>query len=133
MEPATLSGLESAHILKFLMSITNPTPEIVTSVESGLAWFERVKLTGLAKSTQQGKTIYETNTASTQIFWARFYDLTNSRPVFPGRDGILYDSFEAMAAHNKLGYDFLTTLPGSIVNNGQKKWRKMLAGRTGRD
>jgi hypothetical protein len=33
-----------------------------------------------------------------------------------------------MAARNQMGYDYMTTLPGSILNNGQKKWRKMLAG-----
>ncbi|TAK92963.1 MAG: pectate lyase, partial [Verrucomicrobia bacterium] len=49
MEPATLSGLESAHILSFLMTITNPSPEIVAAVEGGLTWFERAKITGLRK------------------------------------------------------------------------------------
>lgn len=127
MEPATLSGLESAHILSFLMTITNPSPEIVAAVEGGLTWFERAKITGLRKSKHEGQTVYETSTASTEFYWARFYDLKSSKPVFPGRDGILYDSFAAMAADNKLGYDFYTTQPGSIVKNGQKKWRKMLA------
>jgi hypothetical protein len=35
-----------------------------------------------------------------------------------------------MAAKNKLGYDYYTSLPGSIVKNCQKKWRKMLAGQS---
>ena len=37
-----------------------------------------------------------------------------------------------MAAKNKLGYDYYTTQPGSIVTTGQKKWRKMLAGQAGK-
>lgn len=127
LEPPTLSGLESAHLLKFLMSISKPSPELVLSIESGLAWLERVKITGLAKTNRDGKTVYESNAASTEVYWARFYDLTTSKPVFPGRDGVLYETFAAMAANNKLGYDFYTTQPGSILNNGQKKWRKMLA------
>ncbi len=130
MEPATLSGLESAHILEFLMTITNPAPEIVASIESGLGWLERAKITGLAKTNEAGKTTYAANAGSQEVYWARFYDLTNSKPVFPGRDGVIYNSFAEMAAQNKLGYDYLSTLPGSIVNNGQKKWRKMLAGPT---
>ena len=36
-----------------------------------------------------------------------------------------------MAAKNKLGYDYYTPRPGSIVKNGQKKWRKMLAQQSG--
>lgn len=130
MEPATLGGPESAHIVDFLMTITNPTPEIVAAIESGLAWLESVKITGLIKTRSDGKTAYETNAASTEVYWARFYNLTNSKPVFPGRDGVVYDTFAAMAAKNKLGYDFYTTQPGSIVKNGQKKWRKMLAGQS---
>ena len=101
MEPATLSGLESAHILKFLMTITKPTPEVVACIESGLKWFEDAKITGEGKTKVNGKTTYEPDAAATEIRWARFYDLTNSNPVFPGRDGILYDTFAAMAAKNK--------------------------------
>lgn len=127
LEPPTLSGSESAHLLKFLMTIPHPSPELVISIDSGLAWLERVKITGLAKTERDGKTAYEANPASTEVYWARFYDLTTSKPVFPGRDGVLYESFAAMAAKNKLGYDFYTTQPGSILTNSQKKWRRMLA------
>ena len=127
MEPATLSGLESAHLLKFLMTLTNPAPEVVATIEGGLKWLDDAKITGISKAKVNGKTTYETNAASTEVYWARFYDLTNGRPIFPGRDGIIYDTFAAMAAKNKIGYDYYTTQPGSIVKNGQKKWRKMLA------
>ena len=132
MEPATLSGLESAQILKFLMTITNPTPELIVSIESGLKWLEAAKITDLVKVKRDGKTLYESTGASTEVYWARFYSLANGQPVFPGRDGVLYDSFAAMAAENRQGYDYLSTQPGSIVNNGQKKWRKMLAGQSGK-
>jgi hypothetical protein len=27
----------------------------------------------------------------------------------------------------RIGYDYYGTLPGSVVKNGQKRWRKMLA------
>lgn len=126
LEPPTLSGLESAQLLKFLMTVSPASPELVESIESGLAWLDRVKITGLARARRNGKTAYEPSDTSTEVYWARFYDLTTGQPVFPGRDGILYDTFEEMAAKNRLGYAFYTTLPGSIVTNGQKKWRKML-------
>jgi len=127
MEPATLSGSESAHILEFLMTITNPAPEIVASIESGLTWFENAKITGMSKTNVNGKTAYEPNAGSTEVYWARFYDLTTGKPVFPGRDGIVYSTFAEMAAKNKLGYDYYSTNPGSLLKTHQKKWRKMLA------
>lgn len=126
MEPATLSGLESAHILKFLMTLTNPAPEIVTSVEAGLKWLDSARIAGETRTNEQGKKYFAASASGAEIRWARFYNLTNSKPVFPGRDGISYDTFEAMAAKNKLGYDYFSSQPGSILNNGQKKWRKML-------
>jgi PelA/Pel-15E family pectate lyase len=126
MEPATLSGAESAGILKFLMTITNPPPEIVTSIEGGLTWLEAAKITGLARVRRDGKTFYDPDAASTEVYWARFYNLTNGQPVFPGRDGVLYETFNAMAAKNKVGYDYYSTQPGSLLKNGQKKWRKLL-------
>lgn len=127
MEPATLSGLESARTLKFLMSLPSPSAEITASIESGLKWFEEAKITGVGTKEVDGRTIYVTDPAATEVRWARFYDLKTSKPVFPGRDGILYETFEAMAAKNEVGYDFYTSQPNSIITNGQKKWRKMLA------
>lgn len=127
MEPATMSGLESAHILKFLMTIPNPSPDLVACIESGLKWFDAAKITGVGTTKENGKTVYVSDPAATQVRWARFYDLKSGQPVFPGRDGILYKTFAEMAAENHVGYDYYTSLPGSIINNGQKKWRKMLA------
>ena len=130
MEPATLSGLESSGILKFLMTVTNPSPELVTGIEAGLKWLDDARITGEMKTNEKGRSFFEPSVTGTEIRWARFYDLTNSQPVFPGRDGVSYETFAAMAASNKLGYDYYTTLPGSVVSNAQKKWRKMLAGKS---
>lgn len=126
MEPATLSGLESARLLKFLMTIPDPQSDVVASIEAGLQWLECTKVTGVGTTKENGKTIYVSDSSSTQVYWARFYDLTSGKPVFPGRDGVLYESFAAMAAKNDLGYDYYTTLPGSILSKGQKKWRNHL-------
>lgn len=127
MEPATLSGVESARLLKFLMTIPQPSPELTESIESGLAWMENSQITGLRRSKVDGKTAYLNDPSSSDIYWARFYDISSGKPVFPGKNGKLYDTFATMAAENELGYDFYSNLPESIVTNGQKKWRKMLA------
>ena len=127
MEPASLSGAESAHVLLFLMSITNPTPETVSAIEGSLRWFEAAKIKGETKTGPNGKQYFEPSPAGSQVRWARFYNLTNNQPEFPGRDGVIYKSFSEMAAVNKLGYDYFSSQPGSIISNGQKKWRKMLA------
>ena len=126
MEPATLSGSESAQLVKFLMTLPNPSSELVASIESALAWLEAARITGLRRTQMDGKTRFVSDPASPEIYWARFYDLSTGQPVFPGRDGVLYTTFDAMAANNSLGYDYYSTQPGSILTNGQKKWRKLL-------
>lgn len=129
MEPAALSGMESASLLKFLMSLSHPNAELVACIDSGLAWLDAVKVTGLKRTEIDGKTAFVPDSASSEVFWARFYRLTDSQPIFPGRDGVLYTSFNDMAEHNKLGYDYLSGRPGSVAINGQKKWRKAMAKR----
>lgn len=126
-EPASLSGIESGGILRFLMSIPRPSAEVIAAIEAGLAWLDAAKIKGLARVKQDSRTLYVADAASTEVFWARFYDLRTGRPIFPGKDGVTYDSFAALAtANDKLGYDYLSTRPGSIVGKDQKKWRKRL-------
>lgn len=127
MEPVSFSGLESAHILKFLMTLRRPSPETVAAIEAGLAWLENARVTGVAKRKKGGRTVYVADPASTEVYWARFYDPRTGRPIFPGRDGVIYEDYATMIAKNAGGYDYYTTLPGSVLRNGQKQWRKRLA------
>lgn len=41
----------------------------------------------------------------------------------------IHGIFDEMAKHNNLGCDFSSGRPGRVVNNGRRKWRKMLASR----
>jgi PelA/Pel-15E family pectate lyase len=128
LEPVALSGMESVRVLKFLMSLRGPSPELIASIEAGLAWLEQAKITDVAKRSVGGKTVYQVDPASKEVYWARFYDLATGRPIFPGRDGVVYETFEAMIAKNAGGYDYYTTQPNSLLRTGQKSWRKQLAG-----
>ncbi len=130
MEPATLSGTESAKLLKFLMTLPDPSPEVVGCIESGLAWLDRARITGVIMKDANGRGAFVPAPGSVEVRWARFYDLTSGKPVFPGRDGVVYDTYAEMATKNKVGYDYYSTIPGSIVTNGQQKWRKNLARRS---
>ena len=123
-EPASLGSVESCRLLKFLMTLPEPSPDLVESIERGLAWLESSKLQGLKRVREEKRTVYIADPASEETYWARFYDLETGDAFFPGKDGGIYESFEALAAANDtLGYDYLSTLPGSVIGTGQKKWR----------
>lgn len=127
MEPASLASVETSNMVKFLMTIHHPEPELVSCVSSALQWLETAKITGISRVKREGKTQYEPSPDATEVYWSRFYSLSDGKPIFPGRDGVIYQSYSEMAARNKVGYDYYSTRPGSTVGSSQKKWRKMLA------
>lgn len=111
-EPPSLSGGESAAVLKFLMTIKKPTPEIIKCIEDALVWFKDNKVMNPEKNVET---------------WARFYDLQSGKPIFAGaEDGLLYDNFAEMKKHNHVGYDYYTNQAKDVVTKGEIKWRKML-------
>ncbi|MBW3622544.1 MAG: pectate lyase [Armatimonadetes bacterium] len=46
-EKASLSGSESVGIVRFLMGIEKPGPEVIEAIEAAIRWFEAAKLTGI--------------------------------------------------------------------------------------
>ncbi len=127
-EPPSLSGGESANLVKFLMRSGPTTPEVVAIIESALKWFDAHRLTGLRKTkNDQGKTDYIADPSSTDVLWARFYDLQTAKPIFAGaQDGIVYHTFQEMAAKNKVAYDFFSTRPAELLGKELPRWRKRL-------
>ncbi|MCB1094966.1 MAG: pectate lyase [Verrucomicrobiae bacterium] len=129
-EPASLSGGESADILRFLMREGPVEPPVTAAIEAAMRWFEANRITDLRQAqTAKGKTTYLKDPASTEVYWARFYHPTTFKPMFAGSDdGIVYDSFADMAAYNKVAYSFVTTRPGSVMNEKEiARWKKRLA------
>jgi PelA/Pel-15E family pectate lyase len=127
-EPPSLSGGESANLVKFLMRSGPTTPEVVAMIEDALKWFDAHRLSGLRKTkNEKGKTDYIADPASTDVLWARFYDLKTAKPIFAGADdGIVYSTFQEMAAKNKVAYDFFSTRPAELLGKELPRWRKRL-------
>lgn len=127
-EPPSLSGGESAEMVKFLMRRGPVTPEVIAAIESAVKWFEGNRLTGLRKTKNEaGKTDYVPDPESKEVYWARFYDLGTGKPIFPGADdGILYPTHAEMAAKNKVAYDFMSTRPRDLLEKEVPRWKKRL-------
>ena len=127
IEPQALSGGESVAIVRFLMKIPNPPPSIVSAIEDAVAWFERSKITGIRAVKQDGPTRYQKDPESKEVRWARFYHEATNQPMFPGgQSGSVYDSFEQMAAENRVAYDFYVQSPADLLAKDLPKWRSKL-------
>ena len=125
-EPPSLSGGESAELVRFLMRKAPITPETTVMIETALVWFEAHRLTGLRNmKNSEGKTDYTEDTTSQEVYWARFYDLATGKAIFPGsQDGINYPTYHEMAAKNKVAYDFMTAKPAELVGKEAARWKK---------
>ena len=127
-EPPSLSGYESVGLTRYLMSLDDPSPEVIAAVEGAVAWFQANSIPDIRIETftndagERDRRVVAAPGAPLQ--WARFYDLTTGQPVFPGRDGILHKTYNEMAAGKNVGYDYYTTAPSSVLTTAQKKWRK---------
>ena len=127
-EPPSLSGAESAELLKFLMRKGPITSAVRSAVEDAIAWLDAHKVTDMRKTkAESGKTDYVQDASSTEVYWARFYDLEQGKPIFAGaEDGKIYATYHEMAQHNKVAYDYYTTKPRDVVGKEMERWKRRM-------
>lgn len=121
-ELVSISGAESAGILRMLMSLDNPTPEVRRAIESGCAWFETSKIVGVRIEEKNGDTVVVEDATSSPL-WARFYDTETNQPFFCGRDGIKKNHLSEIDPERRNGYSWYGKW-GNGVLDGYKKWLK---------
>lgn len=124
-ELASLSGGEAANILKLLTSLDNPSKEIKRAIHSVTAWYDRSRIKGQ-------RLVSFTNTdglsdkkivldATAPDMWARFYTLTDNRPFFCDRDGIVKYSIAEIGYERRNGYSWYNT-SGNDVTSAYNTW-----------
>ena len=119
-ELESLSGSESAGILRFLMSIEKPSPAIIASVKAGVEWFANSKVAGLKIEKIDGvRTAVPDPGAS--AMWARFYDLETNRPFFCDRDGVKKWNYNEIGKERRNGYAWFGNW-GESVAKYHVKW-----------
>lgn len=102
-ELASLSGSESVGVLKYLMSLEDPTPEIVSAVTAGVNWFDSVKIRGVRITNRRGDRVL-VKAPDAPPLWARFYEIGTNRPFFCDRDGIPKYDIAEIGEERRNGY-----------------------------
>jgi pectate lyase len=102
-ELPSLSGSESAGILRFLMSLDKPSPEIVRAVRAGIEWFGKSGIEGIRVEKVNGERQVVHDDKAPAI-WARFYDLESNRPFFCDRDGVKKWNYAEIGKERRNGY-----------------------------
>jgi PelA/Pel-15E family pectate lyase len=126
-EIPSLSGAESVGIVRFLMEIDSPTPEIIAAVEGAVAWFHSAKVTGLRY--QRGRAAdgqrdgWVEPDPKAEPLLARFYELDSNRPIFAGRDKVIHYTLAEIERERRAGYAYYSDWPASLVERDYPKWR----------
>ena len=129
-ELPSFSGSESVGVVKFLMSIESPSPQIVSAVRCAINWFERHKLAGIrvqavtGANGQRDRIVVEDPNAP--AIWARFYDLETGKPSFCGRDGVKRASMAEIEQERRAGYSWYTTAPQELLD-AYEAWEQEVA------
>lgn len=125
-ELASFSGTESAGIAQFLMTIRNPSKEIINSVDYAVSWFEGHKIEGIKlvdeKDSDGKKNLVVIEDKTAPAIWARFYDLETENPFFCDRDGIKKNSIAEIGYERRNGYDWYTPDPVKLINK-YREWK----------
>lgn len=125
-EPASLSGYESVGITRFLMSISEPSPQVIAAVEGAVAWFKANGIPDIAVerfTDAQGQPDRRVVAAPGQTLWARFYELGTNRPVFIGRDSVLRGSLAEIEQERRAGYNYYDASAAQLIARDYPAWR----------
>jgi len=134
--PALVSR-ESVAVVRYLMSLESPSPEVIRAVEAAITWFERVPIRGLRVETFEAEPVkYTWHTSTTDRrtvedpnappLWARFYDLETSEPFLANRDGRRVYSLAEVARERRTGYDWYGTWPAALIDVDFPAWKKRI-------
>lgn len=130
-ELVSLSGAESVKIVKFLMSLDRPSPEIVRAIEAAVAWLESARIEGWRVFEQReesgaGKNWEALKDPAAGPLWARFYDIATNRPLFSDLDSKPRLGMENIgwARH---GYRWTGNWAQALLEKDFPAWKKRLA------
>jgi PelA/Pel-15E family pectate lyase len=137
-EPPSLSGDESVGLVRFLMGIEHPSPEVRAAIEGAVAWFRAVAITGLRIDNSPGadgkKDRHAVPDPQAPLLWARFYELGPAgpdrnfvnRPIYVGRDRVIRHDLNEIERERRTGYNYLGTWPARLLEQDYPRWRAKL-------
>ncbi len=136
-EPPSICNGESSEIVLFLMSIKQPSKEIIAAVENAVTWFNeskilytRVKTIPAEKLITPYKVTYQdkivvVDSAAPPI-WTRYYELQTHKPLFCNRDSKVVYSLAAVERERRDGYGWYTYEPQKVLNK-YAEWKTAIS------
>ncbi|MFG6685833.1 pectate lyase [Mariniflexile sp. HNIBRBA6329] len=142
-ELASNSGSESVGIVRLLMTLDNPSSEVINAINSAVAWFESVKIVGYELKSVTGSQ-YENGYDKIlvekpgNVMWGRFYSLEDytgfpyasyfssfgpNEAFFCSRDGIPKKTIAEISHERRNGYSWYGSWPASLIGSEYTNWK----------
>ena len=133
-EPAAVTGMESAEVVRFLMRLEGPPPGVIDAVQGAIRWFVRSRLAGIRIEefdAPEMKFQYHATARDRRVvadpaappIWARFYALGSNRPLFCNRDGVPVFTLAEVERERRTGYAWYTEAPAALLKE-YPGWRR---------
>jgi PelA/Pel-15E family pectate lyase len=138
-ELASMVSQESVEMVRYLMSIPNPSPEQIAAIEGAIDWFKRSAMVGWKIETFKidPPIKYEYHTASTDRrlvqdanaprLWGRFYDLNDNSVVLANRDSVRVKQYSDITHERRTGYGWYGTWPEKLLTVDYPEWQARMA------
>jgi PelA/Pel-15E family pectate lyase len=127
-ELPSFSGSESVKIVRYLMSLPDPSSRVVAAIDAAVEWLRAHALHGIRverrpdPSTPRGYDLVVVEDPAASPIWARFYDLDTGRPIFVGRDGIKRDRLSEIEYERRTGYSYLGPYATALLEVEYPAW-----------
>lgn len=102
-ELVSLSGGESAGILRLLMDLESPSARVAEAIAAGVQWYRDSEVRGLKIEWVDGK-LKAVPDENAKPLWGRFYEIETNRPFFCDRDGIPKYDYNQIDQERSTGY-----------------------------
>jgi len=126
---------ETVQMLRYLMSIEQPSAAQVKAIESAVDWLRRSQIKGkrLEKVMLEKPVQYQYHVATFDYrlvddanappLWARFYDLDDNSVVLANRDSVRVEDYSEIHPERRSGYSWFGTWPAALLNEEYPAWR----------
>lgn len=132
-ELVSLSGFESVGIVRYLMNIEHPSPDVIRAVQGAIQWFSRAKVYDVRQEhkvvpeSSKGYEVVAYGDPTAPPVWARFYEIGTNRPMFSGRDGVKKYVLGEIEYERRTGYRWYIDAPAKLLDEEYPAWLKKWA------
>lgn len=133
-ELPSITGQETVGVVRYLMSIPNPSPDVVKAVDGAVAWLRRVEITGQRIETFDAPAEqfqYHSSAKDRRLvddpaatgLWARFYDTQDNSVVLATRDSQRVARYEDIPRERRTGYEWYGSWPKRLLSKEYPQWK----------